>query len=128
MPSKFIANSNFDVLFSLRMEEDLARYAAHPGEYTASSKKLKDIHLCSPRSCKAKKPGQACFRDFYKNVDTSAIYHIQDPNISHKDMVQTPSVKVIPVKVDGVEETIVNGVPFFDKLESKFSSLEPSKS
>jgi len=25
------------------MEEDLARYAAHPGEYTVSSKKLKDI-------------------------------------------------------------------------------------
>ena len=128
MPSKFIANSNFDVLFSLRMEEDLARYAAHPGEYTVSSKKLKDIHLCSPRRCKAKKPGQACFRDFYKNVDTSAIYHVQDSNISHKDTVQAPSVKVIPVKVDGVEETLVNGVPFIDKLESKFSSLEPSKS
>ena len=110
------------------MEEDLARYAAHPGEYTVSSKKLKDIHLCKPKSCKAKKPGQACFRDFYKNVDTSAIYHIQDPNSSHGSTVHIHSVKVIPVPVDGVEETLVNGVPFLDKLEEKFSSLEPSKS
>ena len=37
-------------------------------------------------------------------------------------------MKVIPVPVDSVEETLVNGVPFLDKLEPKFSSLELSKS
>ena len=85
-------------------------------------------YLCNPKSCKAKKPGQACFRDFFKNVDTSAIYHIQDPNSSHGNTVHIHSVKVIPVPVNSVEETLVNGVPFLDKLEEKFSSLEPSKS
>ena len=55
-------------------------------------------------------------------MDTSAIYHIQDPNSSHGNTVHIHSVKVIPVPVNGVKETLVNGVPFLDKLEEKFSN------